>query len=79
MRQQFSPTSFEADAARELCRLRGIDPEEIVHHGPLDGSGLAVSLRSARWVLVAREIRDHANLHKAMEAAVAIYKTYRHE
>ena len=60
------PTPTEEAAARELCRLRGIDADEIVMHGPLDGSGYAVCLKSPRYRLAAHEIRAHAQVHAAM-------------
>lgn len=61
-----SPTPAEEAAARKLCGLRGLDPDESVAHGPLDGSGLAICLYSPRYRLAAHEIRAHLQIHAAI-------------
>jgi hypothetical protein len=51
-------------AARELCRLRGVDPDECEQFfSPIIGE----RVRSVRWELLAAEIR----LHEQMQAAIA--------
>ncbi len=56
-------------AARELCRLRGIDPDQRVAHGadPLP-SGVVpmVCLYSPAWRLAVREIEAQERIEAAM-------------
>lgn len=61
------PTELEERAARKLCVIRGIDPEERVSAGPLDGSGHAVCVRWFRWhYLVLTEVRPFIEVEKAV-------------
>lgn len=64
---QFNPTFEEGLAGVKLCKLRGLDPDDIIMHGPDDGSGHAVCIRSPRWKRAALEIHNHKLIHEAME------------
>lgn len=47
-------------AAREYCRIKGVDPDEMIKHGP-DPIGSVVHsilLESPRWERVARILRE---------------------
>ncbi len=57
-------------AARELCRLRGIDPDQRVGHDadPLPGGYVpAVMLYSPAWRRAVREIEAQERLEAAMK------------
>jgi len=59
-------------AARKLCALRGIDPDELVTHGAdpdPDGYCPAIAIKSKRWSRVAREIRKQLEITEAIEYA----------
>lgn len=48
-------------AARKLCVLRGIDPDQLISHGaPANEHGFvpAICLWSPSWKLVAGELKD---------------------
>jgi len=53
-------------AARKLCELRGLDPDERVGHGHPDG--YAVMLYSPRWKLVAGEIESTLQVLEAIDS-----------
>lgn len=56
-------------AAREYCRLMGIDPDILVAHGAQpDEHGVvqAVLEHSPRWILLKGLIRQHAALDSAI-------------
>ncbi len=56
-------------AARELCRLRGIDPDQPVAHGAdpsPDGFVPAVCLYSPAWERAVREIEAQERIEAAM-------------
>ena len=58
-------------AAIELCRLRGIDPNERVGHGPdPDSTGFipAIQLYSCAWQRAVRDIEAQELLDLAMKA-----------
>jgi len=60
-------------AARRLCELRGIDPDEKVQHGAdPDKNGFVVSilLCSPAWERALREIEDHVRMHEAINYAI---------
>lgn len=53
-------------AGRALCAIRDIDPDALVAHGPMDGSGHAVCHYTPRWrYLWLTELRP---LQQAMQA-----------
>lgn len=57
-------------AAYELCKLRGLDPEQSISHGPepdARGIAYAILLHSPRWVLAAREIANIYNINQAIK------------
>ena len=60
-------------AARELCRLRGRDPDQNVCHGaepdPVTGYVPAIALFSLQWRLVAKEIRGYEMIAAAINTA----------
>lgn len=61
--------SILESAARELCHLRGQDPDEMVGHGaePNKGGWVPdVLISSPRWVLAARELEDFDRLACAL-------------
>lgn len=61
-------------AARKLCELRGINPDEIVgHEAEPDANGfvLAVLCHSPAWTLVRKEII----VHQQISDAIAFAKT----
>ncbi len=56
-------------AARELCRLRGIDPDYTVGHGAnpnKNGIVPAVCIHSPAWRLALEEIEAQCQLEAAM-------------
>lgn len=56
-------------AARELCRLRGINPDTRVGHGPdpsPDGSVCDVYLYSPAWTRALREIEGFQQIATAV-------------
>lgn len=57
-------------AARELCRLRDVDPDEMVGHGSGPGGELVgdVLQRSPKWRLVVHEVRAHEQVEAAIQA-----------
>ena len=62
-------------AAREYCRLKGLDPDKDVTHGlDPDGSGITcdVLLFSKRWQRVARMIREQNVVDEAIRHASAM-------
>ncbi len=60
-------------AARELCRLRGHDPDQKVCHGadpyPDTGYVPAVALFSPLWRLTAKEIRGYEMIAHSIKLA----------
>jgi len=55
--------------ARELCAIRGIDPDESVSYGvDSDGSGFTpdILLYSLAWTRLTREIESHLQLVEAI-------------
>jgi hypothetical protein len=55
-------------AARQLCRLRGIDPEQVVSHGAR-GNGMVVEdimLMSPAWKLRVGEVRAYLEVSSAV-------------
>lgn len=63
------PDQLEA-AAREYCRLAGLDPDESVSHSPEpndNGVVLDVLMYSPRWKRVARRIEDFELMLLAVE------------
>ncbi|BAG41614.1 hypothetical protein [Ralstonia phage phiRSL1] len=65
-------------AARELCRIRGIDPDSSVAHGAdpnPDGSVYGVLLYSPAWTRVAREVKAHLEVHRAVSRALFPFDT----
>lgn len=60
-------------AARELCRLRGRDPDQKVCHeaepDPVTGYVPSIALFSLQWRLVAKEIRGYEMLAQAIKFA----------
>lgn len=66
-------------AARTLCELRSLDPDEIVGHGPEpaeDESVYDVLLHSPRWHLAEKEIREFAAMSIALDAGLKVAPTY---
>lgn len=56
-------------AARELCRLRNINPDTLIPHSPepsSDGFVPAVLLHSPAWKLALHEIQNHYLLNQAI-------------
>ena len=61
-------------AARNLCELRGIDPDAKVGHGAdpsPDGFVSDVWLYSPAWTLAKREVIDHWRINEAIRLALA--------
>lgn len=59
-------------AARELCRLRGVDPDARVSHGAdpsPDGSVIDIMMYSPAWTRVVREIIDADRTRAALAYA----------
>lgn len=59
-------------AARALCRMRGLDPDEMVGHDAPVGPGWyqpAVMLSSPRWEFFAHEIRAALQIQQAIKEA----------
>lgn len=59
-------------AARELCRLRGLDPDQSVGHADdPDENGIVMDvwLHSPAWTRVAREVVAWDQVRQAVEAA----------
>ena len=59
-------------AARQLCHLRGIDPDALVSHGAQpspDGYVPAVLLHSPAWQLAAVDVRNFLCIQAACEYA----------
>jgi hypothetical protein len=57
-------------AARELCRLRGIDPDKRIAHGAdpsPEGYVPGVCLQSPAWMRALREINAQEQLAAALE------------
>ena len=57
-------------AARELCRMRGIDPEKKIAHDPAPGpNGFvpAILIHSPAWMLAMCEIEAQEHIESAME------------
>lgn len=60
-------------AARELCRLRGLDPEEQIVTGapPQPGGWIpAISVYHPRWQLAAGEVRVADRIRRAIASVV---------
>lgn len=60
-------------AARKLCELRGLDPDQLLGHGAKpDANGMvpAVLLRSPRWQLVAEQIKDFYQVAQAIDSVM---------
>ena len=58
--------------ARELCKIRGIDPDKrVIHCSDPDETGFAcdVCLILPTWTLVAREVRSHYECTQAINAS----------
>jgi hypothetical protein len=53
-------------AAREYCRLAGIDPDELVVYD----NGTMAFTRRARWRNVAVDVVEHFNMRAAIEKAL---------
>lgn len=56
-------------AARRVCELRGINPDEMCGHEPdpsPDGFVCDVMLHSPAWELVAREVLAHQQIGQAL-------------
>jgi len=63
-----TPAQLEK-AARGLCSLRGVDPDEIIAHDadPLPNGWCSEEVRySPRWARAALEVAHHAQLHGAI-------------
>lgn len=61
-------------AARELCKLRGVDPDKIIGHGAKpDENGFVpdVMLFSPQWELAVEEIEQHLLIFQAVDHAIA--------
>lgn len=61
-------------AARKLCELRGLDPDQRVSHGaPPNNMGYvpAVLLYSPRWQMVAGEIRGFYQIAQALDSVLS--------
>lgn len=72
MGRPLPPTELEERVARKLCLLRGLDPEDRVNDGPLDGTGHAVLCRWMRWHhVVLTEVRAHLEREDAARAVRA--------
>lgn len=59
-------------AAREYCRLKGLNPDSQVRHDAdpdENGCVVAVLLSSPRWMRVARAIREHDIMNEAIRLA----------
>lgn len=59
-------------AARQLCKIRGIDPDERVMHGAdpnPDGTVYAIALYSPAWTRAAREIEYQQQILEAYDLA----------
>ena len=59
---RFPISNFES-AARELCRLRGKDPELLSYYGDKEGR------KRPLWVNVAENLRSHYECDIALEKA----------
>jgi hypothetical protein len=57
-------------AARELCRIRGIDPDARVCYAPYDGNGPAIAIYSPAWKRALMEIEAHGQLEEAIKFAL---------
>ena len=60
-------------AARALCEMRGINPDERVPHGPPPGPGGMVTANlifSPAWRLAAGEVLQFWNMAKAIDTAL---------
>jgi len=51
-------------AARELCKIRGEDPEQRVNYEGNQGS--YINSRAPRWYVFKEEIENHLNIEKAI-------------
>lgn len=62
-------------AARELCRMRGIDPDAVINYCPLARGGVICDncLRIPAWEKAAEEIARHAQIAVAVAVAVRGY------
>jgi len=59
-------------AARKLCELRGINPDQMIPHGAQpDARGFvpAVLCHSPAWVLVSKEVRACLQVDTAIDFA----------
>ena len=62
-------------AARELCRLRGVDPDQqVAHSADPDKYGCVVDvlLYSSAWRRATREIEEAEQLAKALAAGASV-------
>lgn len=65
-------------AARELCRIRGIDPDDSVAHGAdpnPDGTVNCVLLYSPAWTRMLKEVKAHLEVHRAVSKALFPFDT----
>ena len=52
-------------AAKKLCEIRGLDPDESVPHGHPEG--YASIVYSKQWELLVPEIRSHLQVEEAIQ------------
>ena len=55
--------------ARDLCHLRGVDPDKLIGHGPPptpDGFVYSVLIHTPMWQLVAGEIDAARQMYRVM-------------
>jgi len=67
--------AYEANA-RVYCKLKGLNPDEQVGHGPDVEPGTVavpmVLLYSSRWERVARDLREHDIINRSLNRPMAV-------
>lgn len=64
-----TPDQLE-QAARKLCAIRGLNPDQMLEHGaPPDERGY-VLLHSPQWKLIAAEIRAFYQVAEAIDSVL---------
>jgi hypothetical protein len=59
-------------AAREYCKIKGLDPDELVYHTTEgDIAGLEYEHLGARWQRIAKDLADFAIKHYCIDFAIS--------